>query len=142
VAEAVEAAGTDARRRCAKCGAEKGLGEFYRNPAGFDGRQRYCKACQKSLSQERYRGLRAKVLRAYGGDSPKCACCPEADDRFLCVDHIGNDGRAHRKRIGPAANQLYAWLVKHAFPPGFQLLCYNCNMGKAHFGQCPHRLGT
>ncbi len=51
---------------------------------------------------------------------------------------IENNGAEHRKEIGTS---LYKWLKKNGFPPGFQVLCANCNWGKRQCGgTCPHRL--
>jgi hypothetical protein len=33
---------------------------------------------------------------------------------------------------------LYHYLRKHNYPPGFRVLCHNCNMAFGHFGRCPH----
>jgi hypothetical protein len=66
-----------------------------------------------------------------------CACCGEATEGFLTIDHIENDGSVHRAVI---RQSLYPWLLKHNFPDGFQTLCYNCNCGKArNGGVCPHK---
>jgi hypothetical protein len=60
------------------------------------------------------------------------------NEKFLTVDHINNDGAAHRKKVVSA--KLYTWLEENRFPVGFQILCYNCNMGKARNGGiCPHK---
>jgi hypothetical protein len=33
----------------------------------------------------------------------------------------------------------WAWLRKHNYPEGFQVLCHNCNMGRQiNGGVCPH----
>ena len=77
---------------------------------------------------------RLGALAAYGG---KCACCGEEDYRFLCIDHINNDGAEHRKKI---KGTIFSWLRKNNYPEGFQVLCWNCNMGKYHNGGiCPHK---
>lgn len=74
-----------------------------------------------------------------------CACCGEAEPKFLVVDHINNDGARHREEIGQGARKIgsgsvmHAWLVANDFPDGFQLLCANCNMAKQN-GGCPHAL--
>lgn len=34
---------------------------------------------------------------------------------------------------------MYKWLVANDFPPGFQVLCANCNMAKDRPGGCPHQ---
>jgi hypothetical protein len=77
---------------------------------------------------------RAIVLAYYGNS---CSCCGESLERFLSIDHINNDGATHRKTI---RTNIYKWLIRHKFPPGFQLLCMNCNFGKAQNGGfCPHQ---
>lgn len=37
--------------------------------------------------------LKLKIITHYGG---KCTCCEEKEIRFLCIDHINNDGKKHR----------------------------------------------
>ena len=69
-----------------------------------------------------------------------CACCGEVDRTFLTVDHVNNDGAEHRKSIGKGGRRLYMWLRRNNYPVGFQLLCFNCNLGKArNKGVCPHK---
>lgn len=68
-----------------------------------------------------------------------CACCGiEFDERFLTLDHVNNDGAAHRKEIGNST--LYRWAIKNKFPDLLQTNCWNCNMGKSVNGAvCPHQ---
>lgn len=81
---------------------------------------------------------RLSCLTHYGGDPPKCQCCGETEYGFLTIDHINNDGNEHRKQI--KIDCIYGWLIKNNFPEGFQVLCYNCNLGKAqNNGICPHK---
>ena len=56
---------------------------------------------------------------------------------ILTVDHINNDGVAHRKKI--KKRNIYQWLTKNNFPEGFQTLCMNCNFAKGIYGKCPHK---
>src|SRR3954464_8614186 len=93
--------------------------------------------CQKALS---YRvKLRLEVIAAYGG---KCACCGTEIFEFLCIDHVDENGAEHRRLIGTrAGTNFYRWLKKNNFPPGFQVLCWNCNSAKHICGICPHELG-
>lgn len=75
------------------------------------------------------------VFEAYGGYV--CRCCGETEKAFLCVDHINEDGAAHRKVV---KRNMYNWLKRAGFPAGFQILCVNCNWGKyRNKGQCPHQ---
>lgn len=78
-----------------------------------------------------------EVFNHYGGS--KCACCGETIFEFLTIDHINGGGSQHRKEIGGLGHVLYRWLIKNNFPDGFQILCYNCNCAKGHFGTCPHK---
>ena len=107
-----------------------------------------CVSCARQHQEKdrrKYAKLRAEVLLAYGS---KCACpgCTETNPAFLEVDHINNDGAAHRrsmsstgKQCGGGSNRFYTWLRQNGFPKdNFQLLCSNCNAGKAKFGICPH----
>ena len=69
-----------------------------------------------------------------------CACCGEANPIFLTLDHINNDGAEHRKSMGGRSGyNLHRQVVANNFPSGFQILCYNCNCGRArNNGICPH----
>jgi hypothetical protein len=80
--------------------------------------------------------LRAELIAAYGA---ACACCGEANPIFLDLDHIHNNGNAHRREVGN--NTLVALeLRRRGWPKDdYQLLCCNCNQGKArNGGVCPH----
>lgn len=83
--------------------------------------------------------LRAAVIEGYGG---KCNCCGCDWDEFLTIDHVNNDGKAHRDELGPNATLIiYREAIKTNFPPRYQLLCWNCNMGKSFAGgMCPHKI--
>ncbi len=98
-----------------------------------DATNRTCKACRKRI-RDYYQAHRAAVFAYYGKE---CACCGEDEEAFLQIDHVDNNGNAHRREIGQSA--LYRWLVLNKFPPGFQTLCANCNFGKKQCGQCPHQ---
>lgn len=91
----------------------------------------------KIVYQQKHQKLRLLCIVHYGDDPPKCACCGESNIKFLTIDHINNDGAEHRNEIG--RSKLYSWLIKNNFPEGFQVLCMNCNWGKAqNKGVCPH----
>lgn len=68
--------------------------------------------------------LRYEVLSHYSGGKPKCKKCGFEDIRALCIDHINNGGCRHRKSIRKI---LFKWLKKQGLPPGYQVLCANCN---------------
>jgi hypothetical protein len=83
----------------------------------------------------RYREkVKKDVFDRYGN---VCACCGESDIQFLTIDHINNDGAQHRHVTKTLS--LYQWLRTNDYPAGFQTLCWNCNLAKHIYGQCPHR---
>ena len=89
----------------------------------------------RECGRSQYRRSRAEALAKYG---PACKCCGEAELLFLAIDHVNDDGAAHRREHGIASGtSIYAWLKKNDWPAGFQVLCHNCNNAKAH-GGCPH----
>ncbi len=95
----------------------------------------------KSNERERlrYALLRQEILNAYGR---KCACCGEKEVLFLELDHVNNDGKAHRAKLkSNGSKKTYRDLKERGFPKqGFQLLCSNCNQGKKrNGGTCPHK---
>lgn len=92
------------------------------------------------IQMKEYRDrIKNAVFAAYGGYI--CACCKETTQKFLTIDHVNNDGAKHRKEIGYRGGiGIYLWIYKNAFPPGFQVLCFNCNHGKQlNGGICPHK---
>lgn len=87
-------------------------------------------------SKNAYRKVRTAILEAYGG---KCACCGEAEPTFLEIDHAQGGGSEHYRNVN--AYTAYRQIIKDGFPDRFQLLCCNCNRGRArHGGICPHKL--
>jgi hypothetical protein len=130
--------------KCCKCGVDKPLSEYHRvsrptftSPSQFH--VSMCKPCKcekdRQLGVIRRARNKALVFSHYGR---ACSCCGEDEQRFLTMDHELGDGAAHRKVIGGAGPKLYAWLVKHNFPAGFRVLCWNCNSSTCNGGVCPH----
>jgi hypothetical protein len=93
------------------------------------------KANKVAINKARRQKLRIEAINYYGG---KCACCGEAEMNFLCIDHIGGGGNAHRKII--STKSIGEWLYANKYPLGFQVLCHNCNMAEGIYGICPHNL--
>lgn len=89
---------------------------------------------------KRYRNkLRQEAIEHYGG---KCACCGETNIAFLTLDHIDGCGNQHRRSLFGAnvsGNAFYRKMRALGYPSGLQVLCWNCNMAKAHYGICPHQ---
>jgi hypothetical protein len=121
---------------CVRCCIEKSL------PS-----RRWCAKCaadHNTRCKQREFARKLAVFNAYGG--PKCACCGETIFKFLTIDHINNDGAEHRRSLkndkskSSSGQRIYCWLKKNNFPPGFQVLCFNCNCGKSlNNGICPHK---
>lgn len=96
------------------------------------------KRCEQCLrkSREVHQQLIIEVINAYGG--PKCKCCGEINPLMLTIDHIDGCGKIGRESHGTGA-AFYRWLKRNNFPDGFQVLCANCNHGRAkNGGICPH----
>lgn len=93
-----------------------------------------CAGTKSPKTRKRHHQIKLDVLAHYGS---KCVCCAEANSTFLQIDHINDDGNVHRKN-DTTARAIWTWLKRHNFPPGFQVLCANCNYAK-RFGRCPHQ---
>ena len=86
---------------------------------------------------EYYQSSKLAAFDAYGG--ARCACCGETQIGFLSLDHINGCTKETRKIQG-LGGRLYQWLKKQGYPLGYQVLCFNCNLGRAHnHGVCPHK---
>ncbi len=92
----------------------------------------------KEYNQQKARENRIKnrlsCITHYSNGKMICSCCKCNDYDFLIIDHINNDGAEHRKTV--SSGSLYSWLKTNNFPKGFQVLCYNCNSVKGHYGYC------
>ena len=92
--------------------------------------------------EESRRRLRAATFAAYGGS--RCVCCEETEEDFLVIDHILDNGADERRQIRErdgihaVGGKFYVWLKKQGFPPGYQVLCHNCNHAKRLRTGCPH----
>jgi hypothetical protein len=78
-------------------------------------------------------------MDAYGG---VCACCGTAELKFLTIDHINGGGNQHRKELVATGmgNNFYPWLKDRGYPPGYRVLCFNCNWAVGHYNRiCPHQ---
>lgn len=103
-----------AKGLCGACGKEPIVAPGYHR----------CRTC---IDKRRavHNTLKVEVINAYGG--PQCVGCPENDIRILQIDHIDGGGNKHAKQIG-GRGRMYVWLKKNNYPPGFRVLCPNCNV--------------
>lgn len=70
--------------------------------------------------------VRDKILDHYGHH---CNNCGISDDDVLVVDHVNNDGNAHRKKHKGKYGQ-YKSIIDAGYPNDYQILCCNCNWKK------------
>lgn len=114
-----------------------------------------CKTCRKrrkdALTRHRT-SLKEQVFEAYGGMRCACKGCPENKNphiEFLTINHMQGGGTKHRARLGGkriagggvthGGHLTYAWLRRNNFPPGYNVLCWNCQWGvHINKGNCPH----
>ena len=94
---------------------------------------------QNQISARRRAINKFEVLNHYTDGRLTCECCGESY-YFLTLDHIDGFGEQHRRETGElGSNGMYIYLRRGHFPPGFQILCYNCNSARKNFGGvCPH----
>jgi len=113
-------------KRCYKCKKQKGRDEFHKDSSRKSGLGNKCKICSNDpeLLRIRRRKRKVNVMNHYGD---KCNCCGITDIEFLTIDHINNDRYKYKIHSGIAT---YLWLIRNNFPPGFQVLCFNCNFKK------------
>jgi hypothetical protein len=90
------------------------------------------------VQQKAYRlRIRLEALKEYGG---ACACCGETRHEFLAIDHIEGGGVQHRKALGSQGKRFHHYLKTQGYPPGYRVLCHNCNTSFGQNGCCPHTL--
>lgn len=99
-----------------------------------------CSKC-KIINNDRSKIIRQKqkktIIDHYGG---KCACCGEENLIFLELDHINGGGNKHRNQLRKDGTTIYRSIINNNFPPGFQVLCASCNVGRyRNGGICPHQ---
>ncbi len=90
--------------------------------------------------------LRLEAMDTYGGRYCACTNCPEHTHqhlKFLTIDHTSNNGNEHRRQFGRnfSSLRLLRWLKQSNWPPGYQILCFNCNIARSfNDGICPHMI--
>lgn len=131
--------------RCAKCQKDKPRTSEHwspdkRSPDGLC--SGWCRRCITEASKMRNKEIRAEAMLHYSNGSPACTCCGEFRYEFLTLDHIHGGGNQHRLEVSGSkkgGTEFYRWLKTNGYPGGFQVLCFNCNMGKAMHGKCPYQ---
>ena len=93
-----------------------------------DKNKEHCRQTNGILRRKYNLQLKTALLEAYG---KSCACCNESNVGFLSIDHINGGGRQHRRDIKVTGTSFYKWLKDNNYPPGYRVLCPNCNMRAA-----------
>lgn len=118
-------------RKCISCGIKKSLLLFRDN-------RKKCIKCNNKRARKYNEELKLLIFNKYGG--ARCQCCGETHLDFLTIDHINGNGKKHRESLGGGGHSVYRWLKKNNYPPGFRVLCFNCNFGMhVNKGICPHK---
>ncbi|KKN22967.1 hypothetical protein LCGC14_0909700 [marine sediment metagenome] len=88
---------------------------------------------RKLAQKERNQLNKTAVLSHYSNPTGAVVCnnCGELDIDVLCIDHIKGGGAKHIAGLHKEGVGFYTWLIRSAYPEGYQALCFNCNMKKA-----------
>ncbi len=127
------------QKKCTSCDTD--LNEFtgrIRKSSGIY--HSTCRACHNQLNVFQRQRYKWECIQAYGGPTCNCVGCDETRFEFLTIDHVDDNGAEHRRTFanGNGGFSFYLWLKRQKFPPGFQVLCMNCNFAKGAYGYCPH----
>lgn len=98
-----------------------------------------CQECLTKHSEhqsDNYAKMRIACIKAYG-EICSCIYCNERNPKFMQLDHVNNDGAAHKKSMNwNRGGSNYLWAVRNNFPDRLQLLCANCHQVKTFSGGC------
>lgn len=134
---------------CRNCKENKPLDQFRKDKYYVSGYTRLCLICAR-LVEKTYTRSTASVIaglertrkyriekrnEALMGLGNKCEHCGERRREFLSIDHVNDDGYIERK---DSKYELPMLVIKSGFDKSkYQILCYNCNMSKAHYKRNP-----
>ena len=143
-------------KECSHCHSIKEEALFRFHPHTKSNLQSWCKECQNKSQNELYPSIKGRVAlysKEYSkklkyevfsticGGNIRCMCdgCSETKIEFMSIDHINQDGYIHRRKEHiSSGGHTYLWIKKNGYPPGFRVLCYNCNLALGFLGYCPH----
>jgi hypothetical protein len=116
---------------CYKCGQK---------PAKINGQCNKCHEAAQIMQRKNRKNLKIDTMNHYGGT--KCTCCGLAELSLLTIDHINGKGGAHRRSLNSDGGaHFWRWLRKKGYPPGYRVLCWNCNISTyLNKGTCFHKL--
>jgi len=112
-------------------------------PSGGKHRCSACASVSYERTKMRAQEIKVEVMTAYGG--AHCACCSEAEISMLALDHIGQNAAALRRNKLETTGgfRMYSRLRTLGYPPGYRVLCWNCNIAvfRSPDHTCPHKTG-
>ncbi len=90
---------------------------------------------------KRNRRIKYQVFGHYSNWTFACSCCGVTEREFLTIDHVAGDANKTSREFGipRGGSPLYSWLLKSGLPPGFEVVCMNCNSSKWKHGECVHK---
>jgi hypothetical protein len=99
-----------------------------------------CQKCSDrlhTLGRETQAARKLAVMEHYGKDGKAVCCwqgCQISDLDMLTLDHVANNGAAHRREYSKTGRgggtALYLMLERQDYPSGYQTLCCNHNLKK------------
>lgn len=112
-------------KQCPRCRRVFPSLGFFKNRRQYDGLSSYCRDCHReTYTNSTARAIRERIIVALGSRCRECGY--DRDIRALQVDHIKNDGRAHRDRSAGNGPRYYLAIEKDAMHT-VQVLCANCH---------------
>ena len=79
----------------------------------------------KDKKAEYGKKIKKKVMNFYSSGEMRCRDCKEDILELLTIEHINGGGVKQRKEM--RSHNIYKWLIKENFPPGYAVLCIRCN---------------
>ena len=133
------------QKRCPACNKEGRAAWVAANREAHNAHVKEYRGGRRDATRSRARAatqaIKTEAIEHYGG---ACVCCKMTELVFLTIDHPSGDGAAHRREIfgasiGGAGERFYRWLRRNGWPPGYRVLCWNCQHATTR-GVCPHQL--
>lgn len=110
-----------------------------KNPEGKKEYYRIHKTHLNDIKRRHKEEKKMIIFNHYTGGKMQCMCecgCNVSHLKLLTIDHINSDGINDRPMY--KGNKLLESIIERGFPPIYQILCYNCNLGRARNNRiCP-----
>jgi hypothetical protein len=129
-------------KTCNKCSTVKTLEDFYRSSQTKDGRNYWCKSCQRGYYQDRVKqnpdyflrfqriSRRAKSARVAAARANGCVDCGESHPACLDFHHL--DPKQKSENINYMLRNNRTWPTIEAEIAKCVVLCSNCHRKRHH----------